>query len=329
MSIEVVRGASKAALPTRLVITLEEKSLTVATFIQEPPNRTHNLLADQPVQYESRKADFTTTSTSNGRTGAPDLSVSGIRVTFDDIDWSPDELVEVLELRNLLAPEDQIPDPYAKPVFTSTGKISFFLDGLVGADEVVPYSIIDLLTSAGYQPSPWVNRLQETRRGKVLHAARWRASQNARMAVSIYFPFVSESLFDQHIHVVSSGYDPIINHPIDNIVDEADLPGYGAALWQSHFWHVHADGSLKVSAGDLVDVPVVIRQNEGGGLCEEDLTLRVSSDCGYLPKRRIRFEAGKATIRVRALDLIAGDIMKVKINTEHFSGVGSFQIEVQ
>ena len=59
------------------------------------------------------------------------------------------------------------------------------------------------------------------------------------------------------------------------------------------------------------------------------LALKLESDAGYLPKRRLTTDAsGAGSFAVEALGLSPGDQIAVKINTEHYTAIGKIILEV-
>jgi hypothetical protein len=63
--------------------------------------------------------------------------------------------------------------------------------------------------------------------------------------------------------------------------------------------------------------------------CAQELALKLESDAGYLPKRRLMTDAsGAGSFAVDALGLSPGDQIAVKINTEHYTAIGKIILEV-
>ena len=82
-------------------------------------------------------------------------------------------------------------------------------------------------------------------------------------------------------------------------------------------------------AGGRADVPITLKWNGDGAPCPHALTLKLDSDAGYLPKRRlVTNEDGVGSFAVEALGLYPGDRIAVKINTEHYTAIGKVIVEV-
>ncbi|MBO6510210.1 MAG: hypothetical protein JJ979_17310 [Roseibium sp.] len=330
MSIQVVTS-DEGRKDQRLLIDIQDKHLTVAVFVQEDLDRTDNRLMRPPVRFEDHYDELRSPVTTNSRTGVIDRGqfMNPLRYTFDDVDWDEDLLPTVNEYRERAIPTEDGSDPYAKPVFRCAGRTSFFLDGLRGEDELVPYSIIDIMLDSNLTPMAWVNRFIETKNTKNGYAARWRAQKQSRMAVSIYMPFVRDRILDHHVHIVAPGYPTIINKTPDSIVRNEDLPAYGAQLWAEHFWTaVQDEETVTVSPGQLIEIPFSLEWANGEDCNEGDLKLRLEADAGYLPKARTIVDDGKGSFKFRAMDLEFSDVATIKLSTDHFSGVGRIKVQV-
>jgi len=58
-------------------------------------------------------------------------------------------------------------------------------------------------------------------------------------------------------------------------------------------------------------------------------TFKLEADAGYLPRRRVTTDAnGHGVISVEARGLAVGDVISVKINTEHYTAIGKLRVEV-
>jgi hypothetical protein len=76
-------------------------------------------------------------------------------------------------------------------------------------------------------------------------------------------------------------------------------------------------------------VPIALRWNGDGAPCAHALALKLDSDAGYLPKRRLTTNAsGVGSFAIEALGLSTGDQIAVKINTEHYTAIGKIILEV-
>ena len=77
------------------------------------------------------------------------------------------------------------------------------------------------------------------------------------------------------------------------------------------------------------EVQIALRWNGDGASCAHALALKLESDAGYLPKRRLTTNAsGTGNFAVEAQGLSPGDLIAVKINTEHYTAIGKIILEV-
>ena len=82
-------------------------------------------------------------------------------------------------------------------------------------------------------------------------------------------------------------------------------------------------------AGGRVDVPVALRWNADGSAFAHAIALKLESDAGFLPKRRLITAAdGTGSFAVEPLGLSPGDRIVVKINSEHYTAIGKIILEV-
>jgi hypothetical protein len=78
-----------------------------------------------------------------------------------------------------------------------------------------------------------------------------------------------------------------------------------------------------------VDVPIALRWNADGSAFAHAIALKLESDAGYLPKRRLITAAdGTGSFAIEALGLSPGDRIAVKLNTEHYTAIGKIVLEV-
>jgi hypothetical protein len=140
--------------------------------------------------------------------------------------------------------------------------------------------------------------------------------------------------FDQtRIEVLCEG-DPILLNGTElaGRIPDADIPKDG--VWFKQFYiHAVADGTagevLRVPAGGREEVPIRLRWNKDGAPCAHAMTLKLESDAGYVPKRRlVTDQTGQGSFAVEALGLTAGERITVKINTEHYTAIGKITLEV-
>ena len=208
------------------------------------------------------------------------------------------------------------------------GRSYIFGDGMRGADEVVDYSLIDIAIGHNGQPLPWRNRFAQSAREKVDLSFRHRARAQIANALVIFIPI--EAPFDQLRIEVLCNQDPILLNgtTIAGRVDDALIPKDGQWFKQFYF-HALVTQTVTVPTGGRIEVPVMLKWNANGAPCAHALTLKLESDAGYLPKRRLVTEPdGTGSFAVEALGLSPGDQIAVKINTEHYTAIGKIVLEV-
>ena len=210
------------------------------------------------------------------------------------------------------------------------GRSYIFLDGMVGHDELTDYALIDIMTDNNGFPLPWRNRFAQSAREKVDFSFRHRARTQASNALVIFMP-IAGPLSGARVELLCD-QDPILlnDTTVAGRIDDATIPNDG--VWFKQFYF-HADASsetpLTLPAGGRAEVPITLRWNRDGAPCSHELTLKLESDAGYLPKRRLRTNAqGQGRFAVEALGLSPGDQIAVKINTEHYTAIGKIILEV-
>lgn len=210
------------------------------------------------------------------------------------------------------------------------GRSYIFADGMRGRDELVDYSLIDIAVGHNGQPLPWRNRFAQSAREKVDLSFRHRARTQIANALVIFMPIAVP--FDQLRIEVLCDQDPILLNGTEIVgrVDDATIPKDGQWFRQFYFHAVAVEGAaLTVPAGGRVEVPVALNWNAGGTPCAHALTLKLESDAGYLPKRRLMTGPdGTGSFAVEAVGLSPGDQIAVKINTEHYTAIGKIVLEV-
>lgn len=208
------------------------------------------------------------------------------------------------------------------------GRSYVFLDGMRGHDEITDHALIDIMTDAGGFPLPWRNRFAQSAREKVDLSFRHRARMQASNALVIFMP-IEGPLSSARIEILCD-QDPILLNGTTVIgrIDDATIPNDGQWFKQFYF-HAVAAGPVTVPAGGRAEVPIALRWNGDGTPCAHALALKLESDAGYLPKRRLVTEAdGTGSFVIEALGLSPGDRIAVKINTEHYTAIGKIILEV-
>ena len=210
------------------------------------------------------------------------------------------------------------------------GRSYVFVDGMRGHDEITDHALIDIMTDNAGFPKPWRNRFAQSAREKVDLSFRHRARTQAANALVIFMP-IKGPLSSARIEILCN-QDPILLNgtTVAGRIDDATIPNDGQWFKQFYFHAVAAAGAVTVPAGGRVNVPIALRWNGDGAPCAHALALKLESDAGYLPKRRLMTDAsGFGSFAVEALGLSPGDQIAVKINTEHYTAIGKIILEVE
>lgn len=225
--------------------------------------------------------------------------------------------------------ESFIPDlPDAPMGAIYKGRSYIFAEGTRGHDEIVDYALIDLAVGTDGRPLSWRNRFAQSAREKVDTSFRHRAREGISNSLVVFLPVIVP--FDQTRVEVLCQIPPILLNGtvLAGNIDDATIPKDG--LWYKQFYF-HGAGlpSSTVPAGGRVDVPVALRWNADGSAVAHAIALKLESDAGYLPKRRLVTSAdGTGSFAVEALGLTSGDRITVKLNTEHYTAIGKIVLEV-
>lgn len=208
------------------------------------------------------------------------------------------------------------------------GRSYVFLDGMRGHDEITDHALIDIMTDNAGFPQPWRNRFAQSAREKVDLSFRHRARTQAANALVIFMP-IKGPLSSARIEILCN-QDPILLNgtTVAGRIDDATIPNDGQWFKQFYF-HAVATETVTLPAGGRSHVPIALRWNGDGAPCAHELALKLESDAGYLPKRRLTTDSnGAGGFVVDALGLSPGDQIAVKINTEHYTAIGKIILEV-
>ena len=208
------------------------------------------------------------------------------------------------------------------------GRSYVFPGGMRGHDEITDYALIDIMTDNAGFPQPWRNRFAQSAREKVDLSFRHRARMQASNALVIFLP-IKGPLSSARIEILCD-QDPILLNgtTVSGRIDDATIPNDGQWFKQFYF-HAVATETVAVPAGGRSHVPIALRWNGDGAPCAHELALKLESDAGYLPKRRLTTDMnGVGSFAVEALGLSPGDQIALKINTEHYTAIGKIILEV-
>jgi len=208
------------------------------------------------------------------------------------------------------------------------GRSCLFVSGMRGHDEIVDHALIDMAVGADGRPLSWRNRFAQSVREKIDTSFRYRARESISNALVVFLPVVVP--FDQTRIEVLCQIPPILLNGTMQTgeIDDATIPKDG--LWYKQFYfHALGPEAATVPAGGRVDLPVALKWNADGSAFAHAVALKLESDAGYLPKRRLFTAAdGTGSFAIEALGLSPGDRITVKLNTEHYTAIGKIVLEV-
>ena len=224
----------------------------------------------------------------------------------------------------------------AQTLFQVMGKITLDLDGPLGQDEWVDYSIFDFVCAADGTPLLVINRFAVTNDLKAGFSARMRGLYpgGASTYLTLCLPFAETDLRQIELIGVPWGrYKPLGFTP-----DEARIAfPPGAKLAYGLYEAVPPAGiDLTVPAGQTITIPLSLRWKHNtdyghpeGTPVRRSTRFKVEASAGYLPRRVLRMnDNGEAMLDIAAFGLAPGDEIKIKLNATHFTGVGSFVVRV-
>lgn len=210
------------------------------------------------------------------------------------------------------------------------GLSEIYSDDFTGLDEIVDYSILDILTDREGNPTPWRNRFSLTKTDKTHKSFRFRSQTDSSNALVVFMPFDTGSFLDCRIELLCRENPILLNGTVlTGEVDDSTIPNDG--LWYQQFFYTAnaTQEDLIVPAGGTIEVPYSLTWNGDGLPVTRATPFKLDCNAGYLPKRHTATdETGSGSFKVTALGLDAGDTIKVKLNKEHFSGVGVININV-
>ena len=118
------------------------------------------------------------------------------------------------------------------------------------------------------------------------------------------------------------------NTPVPQAIDNTAFPSDSRGYLDC-YWSASAPTGLTVPAGGSINIPIELIENADGSSLAHATKLKLDALSGYLPKKRVTTAAdGSAATTVTALGLSPGDILDIKINTDHYTGIGRIQVAV-
>jgi hypothetical protein len=198
-------------------------------------------------------------------------------------------------------------------------------NSLIGYDELVDYSVLDLYKDG----VAWEPRLATTKQTKIIYSARVRDLQRRRLLASLYVRFNTGDLSETVVHLVNRGDCLVTDLVADHRFDGTTVPvGPGGAKWLDYFWHADVQLAGRSDQGHLL-FDVELKNNKDGSPCHQKTRLEITTDSGYLPKRLVTTDdQGRAQFYLIPLGLSSGEKVKVKLSATHFTNVGGTTAEV-
>ena len=208
------------------------------------------------------------------------------------------------------------------------GRSYIFLDGMRGHDEITDHALIDIMTDNAGFPLPWRNRFAQSAREKVDLSFRHRARTQAANGLVIFMP-IAGPLSSSRIEILCHQEPILLNGTsVAGRIDDATIPNDGQWFKQFYF-HAVPTAAVSVPAGGRAEVPIALRWNGDDTPCAHALVMKLESDAGYLPRRRLVTDAsGAGSFFVEALGLTPGERIAVKINAGHYTAIGKIILEV-
>ncbi len=220
--------------------------------------------------------------------------------------------------------------PGSTALYRYLGRVSLDLAGARGKDELVDYSRIEFTCDAAGQLNTWENRLIRSRFDKNELGVRNRAKGDLTSLCYIWMPVAIGLLSDTRIILVE-GTEPHImlgQTPTPQSIDSGGFPSNSRGYLDC-YWSANTPIGLTVPVGGSLNLPIQLVENVDGSNLAHATKLKLDALSGYLPKRRVTTATdGSAIITVTALGLSPGDILDVKINTDHYTGIGRIHVEV-
>lgn len=193
----------------------------------------------------------------------------------------------------------------------------------LGSDEWCDYTMVNLTTRLGGAELVGVrSRLAESRIMKA-DGERYRAHGDLKHVVCLYVPFAGNNFDNVTMDILTHGdFPPLIEGAtIDNNMTVLTHPK--GHVWNTRFWRVEQTSSATVAVGGFVDIPLHLEWTLDDTACSEITTLKIEPVTGYATSTRVTTDAnGQAVCRVGALGLVAGDVVKMKVNGHLMQNLG-------
>ncbi len=214
--------------------------------------------------------------------------------------------------------------------FQFIGATTVDLNGVYGDRELPDFSRIEFNTVDGKLVT-WANRFIRSQWDNNSFGSRDRAKNGGiETLANVWLPVNTGSLADSRIIVNVGAFPPIIlgDTPEPVQLNPAHFPK-DARSFEAFYWSVQQGTTEACTSGGMVTVPFQLIENQDGTPLAAAVDLKVTEIAGYAPNKRVTTDAeGGGDIKLMALGLEAGDQIKVKLDTEHFTAIGYVIVDV-
>ena len=97
-------------------------------------------------------------------------------------------------------------------------------------------------------------------------------------------------------------------------------------FWDSHILHIVLDGPKTIEADGYASLTVTAKYGDEVFKCNESFIIDAVD--GYAPHKRVTLSDGVGTFKIKALDLVAGEQCRVKINSRFETSLAEWVFEV-
>lgn len=157
-----------------------------------------------------------------------------------------------------------------------------------------------------------------------MHPMRSTRQMGAPVSLMVYMPFKGMKLTECSMTFkFNKGLGYASNVQFQDTQEWNYLPHFDEAM--PNLRVVSGGGSIDSGAMQEVEVELV---DNNGQVLNRSTTLYLEATGGYIPKSRVPLTQGRGTFKVRALDLQAGDVFKVKVGFRTLTGMLDVNFEV-
>ncbi|MDC7784763.1 hypothetical protein PQJ75_00660 [Rhodoplanes sp. TEM] len=251
--------------------------------------------------------------------------------TPPSFDWRLAGIVDVYPALQLELERTRFRFVEGGPCYIYRGKLTLALRSeFLGGDEIDTFSFIEFPVGMKGELFPWRSRHPTTEPTRTYWPVRNRAASATAVFLSVFVPHKDARLDDCSIYFEASldGLEPITNRRFDEVklLDRTVDKPFDVASYV----RVETPEGLVLAPDGTITIPVQVKWADGTNWSGPPLSLVAEATSGYLPHRRISIDGGGAgEFRLCALGVRAGESIKVKIGTRHYTTVNSLLIPVE